>query len=149
MVGMQVYETYPVLAIIALGWAIKESGRPCRVPKYNPERTKTFSHLDWQHVSLSLKTAFEAWRLTGIVAWIDAIRQKPTPHKTDQDCVDACICLLVALYLAAGQDCMMIGDLESGYIVVPYDASLHAELDGRCRETGRIPPDWVQKFRRT
>jgi predicted RNase H-like nuclease len=41
----------------------------------------------------------------------------------------------------------MVGDRQSGYIVVPYGAELHAELDARCNQTGRVPSEWVQAFR--
>jgi predicted RNase H-like nuclease len=41
--SIRVLETYPVLAMIALGWTLFDSGRPTgRLPKYNPARRKTF-----------------------------------------------------------------------------------------------------------
>jgi predicted RNase H-like nuclease len=46
----RVFETYPVLTIIALGWTLPDSRAAGRLPKYNPERKKTFSILDWQHI---------------------------------------------------------------------------------------------------
>jgi predicted RNase H-like nuclease len=46
-----VFETYPVLALIAWGWMLPDSQRSTgRLPKYNPERRKTFSTSDWKHV---------------------------------------------------------------------------------------------------
>lgn len=52
--GTLVIETYPVLAMIALGWTLLDVSRQARptnrLPKYNPEQKKTFSILDWQHV---------------------------------------------------------------------------------------------------
>ena len=41
----------------------------------------------------------------------------------------------------------MIGDMRTGYILVPHSAQLHAELDTRCLKTGRKPSEWVRKFR--
>ena len=41
----------------------------------------------------------------------------------------------------------MVGDRQTGYIVVPYGAKLHAELDARCNKTDRIPAEWVRAFR--
>lgn len=41
----------------------------------------------------------------------------------------------------------MVGDLASGYMVVPYAAGLHAELEARCRHTARGPEAWVCSFR--
>jgi predicted RNase H-like nuclease len=70
-----------------------------------------------------------------------------SPRKSDQDALDACLCLLVALYLAERKDGLMVGDLHTGYIVVPYCAELHAELDARCRQTGRVPSEWVRRLK--
>jgi len=44
---------------------------------------------------------------------------------------------------------MMVGDLQTGYIVVPHSAELHAELDARCKKTGREPSEWVRSFNLT
>jgi hypothetical protein len=45
-----VFETYPVLAMIALGWTLPDSRPTGRLPKYNPQRRQTFSTDDWRHV---------------------------------------------------------------------------------------------------
>jgi hypothetical protein len=38
---IEVIETYPVLAVIALGWTLSDDKRPAgRLPKYNPERKR-------------------------------------------------------------------------------------------------------------
>ena len=148
--GNRVFETYPVLALIALGWTLpdlSQQARPAgRMPKYNPERRKTFFLLDWQHVCERAHGAFQEHKLAGIAEWIDNAGRLLIPTKPDQDRLDACICLLVALHLAEGKDCLMVGNLESGYIVVPHSAMLHAELDARCRETGREASEWVRKL---
>ena len=79
---------------------------------------------------------------------MDALGEKSRPQKSDQDGLDACICLLVALHLAECRDCIMIGDMETGYIVVPHSEALRAELDVRCCKTGRSPARWLRVFRR-
>jgi predicted RNase H-like nuclease len=146
-----VFETYPVLTMIALNWTqpdLSPQGRPAgRLPKYNPERNKTFSLSDWQYVCGHASAAFSDRGLMEIVQWIDGSALKAPPRKCDQDGLDACICLLVALHLAEGKDCLMVGDLQTGYIVVPHSVELHTELDIRCNETGRVPSEWVQEFR--
>ena len=78
---------------------------------------------------------------------MDALGEKSRPQKPDQDGLDACICLLVALHLAEGKDCLMVGDLETGYIVVPDSADLRVELELRCNRTGRSPAQWLRVFR--
>ena len=91
--------------------------------------------------------AFQERGLSEIVDWIERYARKISPRKNDQDGLDACLCLLVALHLIEGKDCLMVGDCETGYIVVPDDADLRAELDNRCKQTNRVPSDWVRVFR--
>jgi predicted RNase H-like nuclease len=83
------------------------------------------------------------------VCWIDRAAGNTSPRKSDQDCLDACLCLLAALYLAERKDCLMVGDQQTGYIVVPNGDELRKELAARCRETGREPSYWVRVFRMT
>jgi hypothetical protein len=53
----------------------------------------------------------------------------------------------VALYLAERKDFLMVGDLQTGYIVVPHGGELYAELDARCKKTGRVPSEWMRAFK--
>ncbi|OHB78938.1 MAG: hypothetical protein A2W31_09815 [Planctomycetes bacterium RBG_16_64_10] len=85
----------------------------------------------------------------GIVLWIDSAAGNSSPRKSDQDRLDACLCLLVAWYLAEQKDCLMVGDRQTGYIVVPNGDALRAELETRCCETGREPSQWVRVFQMT
>jgi predicted RNase H-like nuclease len=147
LTGTWVIETYPVLAMIALGWTLPDSRPTGRLPKYNPTRKKTFSISDWQHVCQLASSAFRERRLPGIVGWLDGAAQSNAPRKIDQDGLDACVCLLAALYLAEMKECLMVGNRDTGYIVVPYGESLSEELEGRCEETGRAPSEWVRSFR--
>jgi len=142
----RVFETYPVLTMIALDWMLPDKRPAGRLPKYNPER-KTFSISDWKHVCGLAIDAFRERGLVGIVGWIEDATRKTPPRKGDQDGLDACLCLLVALYLAEQKDCLMVGNMETGYIVVPYGAGLHGELEARCNETDRAPSEWVRQFR--
>jgi predicted RNase H-like nuclease len=142
----RVFETYPVLAIISLGWTLADSRPAGRLPKYNP-KGKTFSEPDWQHVCTQASCAFCERGLVEIVRWIDEAARRTSPRKCDQDGLDACLCLLVALYLAEQKDCLLVGDIQTGYIVAPYDAGLYEELGARCKKTCRAASDWVRKFR--
>jgi predicted RNase H-like nuclease len=143
----RVFETYPVLAMIALLWTLPDSRSAGRLPKYNPGRRRTFSISDWRHVCGLAAAEFQERGLLGIARWIDDAAGKTSPRKSDQDGLDACLCLLVALYLAERKDCLMVGDWQTGYIIVPYGAQLHVELEARCSKTGRAPSDWVRVFR--
>lgn len=147
VVNTRVFETYPVLAMIALGWTLPDHRVGGRLPKYNPARRKTFSISDWQHVCELAARAFHERGLLCMVKWINCVGQMISPQKCKQDGLDACLCLLVGLYLAERKDCLMVGDLQTGYIVVPYSGELQAELDARCNQTGLVPSEWVQVFR--
>lgn len=142
-----VFETYPVLAMIALEWMLPDARPAGRLPKYNPDRRSTFSVDDWKHVCDLASDAYSRRGLLEIVHWLNGAAAIARPHKRDQDALDACLCLLVALELVEGRDCLMVGDLDTGYIVVPGSATLHAELEARCNQTGRRPSDWVRTFR--
>jgi predicted RNase H-like nuclease len=144
-----VFETYPVLTIVAYGWTLPDSHLHARttgrLPKYNPERA-TFSFEDWQHVCRKVSGEFKARGLLGIATWMDGIATQARVRKEDQDRLDACICLLAALHLAESKDCLMVGDMKSGNIVVPDNTQLRMELNGRCELTGRLQRDMVRVF---
>ena len=139
----QVYETYPVLSLIAMGWTLRDSSTD-RLPKYNPARRKTFSILDWQHVCSRVSASCHEFGLEGIAGWVERVGRAGTPIKETQDCLDACICLLVGLQFTIHRTCLMVGDLESGYMVIPASLKLQSELEARCRKTGRNPTSWVR-----
>lgn len=145
--GTRVMETYPVLALAALGWILEDRQRATgRLPKYNPQRRATFSLDDWRFVCGRLSAAFGERGLLRAAEWAEQASVILSPRKADQDELDACLCLLVALHLAEGRDCLMVGELESGYMVVPYGAGLCAELEARCHKTGRGTDAWVRRF---
>ena len=141
-----VFEVYPVLAMIALGWTIPDSRSTGRLPKYNPERRKTFTIADWRHVCQNTAMCFLEREVTNISEWIDTASRK-SPSKHDQDCLDACLCLLVGFHVAEGKNCLVVGDFQTGYIVAPHGAGgveLCAELHARCTKTGREPSKWLR-----
>lgn len=144
-----VFETYPVLTMIALGW-LRADRRPAgRLPKYNPERRSTFSLDDWQFVCGKLAEEFRRRSMPSLLAWTNEAASKAKPRKVDQDKLDACICLLAALHVGEGRDCLMVGDTGTGFVVVPYGDRLHRELEERCLVIGRRPDEFVHAFRRS
>lgn len=144
----RVLETYPVLALIAMGWTLPDQRPTGRLPKYNPDRRKTYSSADWTHVCERGSAAFQDKGLPCLGQWMKQMAAAQ-PRKRDQDAVDACLCLLVGLHLASGREGLMVGDRQSGYIVVPYDRMLHEELDSRCCDVLGDGPRPVRPFRLT
>lgn len=81
----RILETYPVLAIIALGWTLPDQERPAeRLPKYNPERRKTFAIADWAHVCRATSMKLAAEGAPELAAWAETAATKVKPTKTDQ-----------------------------------------------------------------
>jgi predicted RNase H-like nuclease len=144
----RVLETYPVLAIIALGWTLPDKERPAgRLPKYNPARRKTFAISDWAHVCRTTSMRLAAEGAPESAGWAETAAAKTKPTKRDQDQLDACICLASAFHLAKGRDALFVGCCATGYIVVPDSEMLRHELVGRCVELRREPTSWVRVFR--
>lgn len=146
--GIFVIETYPVLTLIAMNWLCANG----RLPKYNPDR-KTFRTEDWKLVCDYASTLFKQIGLQNLDEWAVDARKNPLPalrreRKQLQDCLDACICLIVGLRLISGEACMFVGNMKSGYMVVPYEneSSLYNELEKRCQKTGRTSDEWLHKF---
>lgn len=144
----EIVETYPVLTIIARGWTLPNDRRASgRLPKYNPMRRATFSIDDWAYLCGKLSSSFMGYGGDAIADWIESIRHLESPRKADQDRLDACLCLLVAMDIAEGKNCLLVGDHLSGYIITSGSEMLQDELAQRCIRTGRDPDLWIRNFR--
>lgn len=142
-----VFETYPVLEVIALGYLREDARAKGRLPKYNPERKKTFRLEDWRYLCEKVSAMLRERGLGKTARWLDGIRNLDRPEKSDQDRLDACLCLLVALHLSERNEGLMVGDRATGYIVVPHSLALQEELADRCATTSRPACDWIRTFR--
>ena len=137
-----VIETYPVLALIAMNWTLDDEERGKRLPKYNPER-QTYSDADFQYVcgqvhDALLEPGFESTR-----DWLQRIMHPVGPttraqRKTNQDGLDACLCLLVGIHVAKGLNCLYVGSGETGYMVVQYSDALFQEISKRQSAAGSL-----------
>jgi predicted RNase H-like nuclease len=137
-----VIETYPVLSLIAMNWTLDDEERGKRLPKYNPER-QTYSDADFQYVcgkvhDALLEPGFEATR-----DWLERIMHPARPttraeRKTNQDGLDACLCLLVGIHVAKGLNCLYVGSGETGYMVVQYSDALFQEISKRQSAAGSL-----------
>ena len=75
----KVFETYPVLAMIALGWILPDTRVTGRLPKYNPERRKTFSIDDWRYVCEKLSEEIAKRDLTNKVRLCECSEPQSEP----------------------------------------------------------------------
>ena len=144
----EIFETYPVLTIIARGWTLDDEHRAFgRLPKYNPVRRSTFRMDDWVYLCGKLCGVFKESGVAAIADWIESIRFLESPRKSDQDRLDACLCLLVAMDMVEGKACVVIGEQKSGYIVTSASEMMESELTQRCIQTERDPKRWIRSFR--
>jgi predicted RNase H-like nuclease len=88
---------------------------------------------------------FAASDIPLLMRWARPAASLPQVRKQDQDKLDACLCLVVALELVMGKECLMVGDTAAGYIVTPGSSSLQAELANRCRTVGRLHEAQVRR----
>jgi predicted RNase H-like nuclease len=142
-----IFETYPVLTIIARGWILPDERRLSgRLPKYNPVRRSTFRKDDWAYLCGKLSGFFRDCGVVTIADWIDSIQSINMPRKADQDCLDACLCLLVGLDIADGENCLVVGEQATGYIVTSDSELIASELTQRCIQTDRDPTRWIHSL---
>lgn len=116
--GTHVMEVFPALALPSLDaqFFSRLGG-----PRYNPGRKKTFRLEDWQKVARAAEEQFLSFNLPEAAAWCATEAGRDSPTKADQDRLDSMLCLLVAVHWRLGerQSSMMLGDLESGYMIFP------------------------------
>ena len=137
--GRHAIEVFPALALPALEPAILE--RKCAA-RYNPANRRRFSLPDWRLVALAASRHAAALRLNDLSEWARNLAELPKPTKTDQDCLDAAICLIVALKWrrAPGDQMTVIGDAQSGYMVSPVTPATHAILQSAAAKRD-VPMD--------
>lgn len=137
--GRHAIEVFPALALPALKPAILQRKRAAR---YNPDKPKRFSLPDWRLVALATSRHAAALRLNALSEWARNLAELPKPSKTDQDCLDAAICLIVALQWrrAPRDQVTVIGDAQSGYMVSPVTPATRAILHSAATKRG-VPMD--------
>lgn len=137
--GRHLIEVFPALALPALEPAILQRKRAAR---YNPANRKRFSLPDWRLVALAASRHAAALRLNDLAEWAEDLAEIRKPTKTDQDCLDAAICLIVALHWrrAPRDQVTVIGDAQSGYMVSPITPATHAILQSAAAKRG-VPMD--------
>ena len=134
--GGFVMEVFPALALLALETAFLAA--PGAGPRYNPSRP-TFMLSAWQAVCRTAAAEARRLGLAPVADWCDALPVDAKPRKRQQDDLDAVICLLVAVrWRAERAGCLMLGDLDHGYIVAPASPTLRERLAG-SKAAAQIP----------
>jgi predicted RNase H-like nuclease len=124
--GLFLIEVFPALALLTID--DRFHGR-LKAPRYNPARKKTFRAADWLVVLESVAAYARSFGLDDVARWCEAQRHH-APYKADQDKLDSVICALVGYnwVWSPRPTSIMIGDLESGYMISPASPAARSRL---------------------
>lgn len=132
--GLHLMEVFPALALPSL-----EPTFCTRLgaPKYNPGRKKAFRKEHWRQVAEVTARQFRDLGFLEAASWCDDVAPV-APTKADQDRLDAMLCLLVAAIwrFAPRERSMVVGDLETGYMVFPASEEVRSRIEGRAALLG-------------
>jgi predicted RNase H-like nuclease len=121
------FEIYPAGALLGLFPEFIDRGR---CPKYNPKNRKNFSLIDWNMVCTLVGQHGKEFGILGFAEWCREHADMPRPRKADQDCLDAAICVLVTFtwWKFGLERSLMVGDLDTGYIVTPTNTEMTTKI---------------------
>jgi predicted RNase H-like nuclease len=127
------FEVFPALGNLGL---FRDSYARGRCFKYNPDND-TFSITDWRAICQATAMAFAALPCCQ-AAKACADLSRAMPNKTSQDFLDSLICILHAhsFWTRGSLGNLIVGDVKTGYIVVPAHPALAAELAANANIVG-------------
>ncbi len=133
--GLYLMEVFPALALPS--FAPEFFGR-LAAPRYNPGRRKTSLPADWERVARAVASQFDDFELSEPARWCREAASNPRPRKADQDRLDAMLCLLVSLHwrLRSRSLSVLLGDLETGYMVAPASPEVRFRIEEAARRIG-------------
>ena len=125
--GVHLMEVFPALALASFDPQF--FGRLAG-PRYNPARRKTFRRDDWRAVILCAIAEAQRCGFHTMVAWLNELHLCENPNKMHQDRLDAAICLLIAIRWRVGarDESVVLGDLQTGYMVAPVSSAVMTRL---------------------
>jgi len=137
--GFYLIEVYPALALPALEHAIMERKRAAR---YNPNNREKFSLDDWKLATGAVKRHADTLDVAQLSHWASRQAELPCPKKYHQDCLDAAICLIIALQWrrTARNRLAVIGDGSTGYMVTAVSPATRKLLEGAAKRAN-VPFD--------
>lgn len=130
--GLYVMEVFPALALAAFSDDLCGRRRGAR---YNPSRRKSFRRDDWDKVVAVVAADALAVGCGGLDTWCTTLKEIGAPRKSDQDKLDAAICLLAAIRWMQWhrKSSIMIGDLATGYITSPVSSQIRQRLEVKAK----------------
>jgi predicted RNase H-like nuclease len=129
--GLYLMEVFPALALASLGFF----GR-LAAPRYNPGRRKTFQMHDWVRVADAAAKQADALGRGDLAEWCRSAGKIAQPRKADQDRMDSALCALIAVYwrLRPREESLLLGDLTTGYMVLPASRDVRERLTVAARK---------------
>ncbi len=123
--GLYLMEVFPALALASLGFF----GR-LAAPRYNPVRRKTFRLDDWRRVACAAASQADSFGCRELSEWCKSTGKIIQPRKSDQDKLDASLCVLIALHwrIKSRDESVLLGDFDTGYMVAPAIPEVRARL---------------------
>ena len=136
--GLHLIEVYPGLALSAL-----LPDLPSALPmtlRYNPKKRSNFAIEDWRLVAKTVSANARTLDLDPFANWAEQQATNPKPTKADQDCLDAVICLIVALkWRRKHPDMEVLGDWR-GHMVTPLSAEGKKKIVAKACSDGLDVP---------
>jgi predicted RNase H-like nuclease len=130
--GLYLMEVFPALALPSFdnGFFGRLNG-----PRYNPDRRKTFLMADWIRVAETAARESHALGCEELAEWCRTAGRNAQPQKADQDKLDSALCVLIALHwrLRPREASLLLGDLTTGYMVLPASREVRDYLSSRAR----------------
>ena len=126
--GLHLLEVFPALALPALEPEILKRKRAAA---YNPANGRKFSHVDWLLVTGAVRRHADELGIGRLSHWAGQAAARNKPSKHDQDCLDAAICLIIALKWRRGprDSVAVLGDRTTGYMVTPVSPETRQILE--------------------
>ena len=133
--GLFLMEVFPAIALASLHPDF--FGR-LAAPRYNPGRRKTFRPEDWARVAGAAAAEAEALGCKDLAAWCHQAGALPRPTKADQDMLDAALCTCIAIRWrrCPREQSLLLGDLSSGYMVMPVSPTVRSRLSEAAHRVG-------------
>ena len=134
--GRYLVEVFPALALPS---CCEDFCRQGGAAKYNPENRKKFRSGDWKKVATIAAEMAREFACEGAEEWCVRMagRNGEELRKSHQDELDAVLCLMIALrWKFRRKECVMIGDLENGYMITPACTSVRERLKLSANKRG-------------
>ena len=115
--GRFLMEVFPALALPSI---VPEIWARQLAAKYNPAASH-YQPADWPLVCTGAADFAERLNIQPVAEWLRKAATEPRPTKGLQDRLDSVLCLIIAIHWRRGpaDASMVIGDLQTGYMVTP------------------------------